>query len=153
MTWLVAASQRGHLHSTGNCQLIGGNARHDVGPFGAARMRGTQPGRCRPRVIAVAVADRIGGLLTESGENDELIAMGGERLERAPVTASGIAGDRIWGLVDAATATAPTPPTMATPRGRLSSEPTPEPRARGSAPRRAAMVVIMIGRKRSRHAW
>lgn len=30
-------------------------------------------------------------------------SMGGERLERAPVGASGIAGDRIWGLVDAAT--------------------------------------------------
>lgn len=29
-------------------------------------------------------------------------SMGGERLERAPVTASGIIGDRIWGLVDAA---------------------------------------------------
>jgi uncharacterized protein YcbX len=30
-------------------------------------------------------------------------SMGGERLERAPVGASGIAGDRIWGLLDAAT--------------------------------------------------
>lgn len=29
-------------------------------------------------------------------------SMGGERLERAPVTASGIVGDRIWGLLDAA---------------------------------------------------
>lgn len=28
-------------------------------------------------------------------------SMGGERLERAPVTASGVAGDRIWGLLDA----------------------------------------------------
>lgn len=30
-------------------------------------------------------------------------SMGGERLERAPVGMSGIAGDRIWGLLDAAT--------------------------------------------------
>ncbi len=29
--------------------------------------------------------------------------MGGERLEHAPLTATGIAGDRIWGLLDAST--------------------------------------------------
>lgn len=31
-------------------------------------------------------------------------SMGGERLERAPVGASGVEGDRIWGLLDAANA-------------------------------------------------
>jgi hypothetical protein len=45
------------------------------------------------------------------------------------------------------------PPTMAMPRGRRSSEPTPLPRASGSAPSSAANVVIMIGRKRNRQAW
>ena len=41
---------------------------------------------------------------------------------------------------------------MATPSGRRSSAPMPLPRASGSAPSRAAIVVIMIGRKRSRQA-
>ena len=45
------------------------------------------------------------------------------------------------------------PPMMVMPKGRRSSEPTPVPRARGNAPSRAAMVVIMMGRKRSRQAW
>ena len=44
------------------------------------------------------------------------------------------------------------PPTMATPRGRRSSEPTPVPSISGSAPSRAAIVVIRIGRKRNRLA-
>src|ERR1019366_1344931 len=44
------------------------------------------------------------------------------------------------------------PPTMVIPRGWRSSEPVPEPRARGKPPSRAAMVVIMMGRKRSRQA-
>src|SRR4029450_4221545 len=42
---------------------------------------------------------------------------------------------------------------MAIPSGRRSSDPIPRPRASGSAPRSAAIVVIMIGRKRSTHAW
>ncbi len=37
-------------------------------------------------------------------------------------------------------------------KGRRSSEPTPVPRASGSAPNSAAMVVMMIGRNRSKHA-
>ncbi len=41
---------------------------------------------------------------------------------------------------------------MAIPSGRRSSEPLPVPSASGTAPSSAAMVVIMIGRKRSRHA-
>ena len=41
---------------------------------------------------------------------------------------------------------------MAKPSGRRSSEPTPDPSISGSAPRIAAIVVIRIGRKRSRHA-
>jgi hypothetical protein len=41
---------------------------------------------------------------------------------------------------------------MVMPSGRRSSEPVPEPSASGSAPSSAAMVVIMIGRKRNRHA-
>ncbi len=45
------------------------------------------------------------------------------------------------------------PPTMAMPSGRRSSEPVPVPNASGKAPSMAAMVVIMIGRKRSRQAW
>ncbi len=45
------------------------------------------------------------------------------------------------------------PPTTARPSGRRSSEPAPLPSAIGSAPMIAAMVVIMIGRKRSRQAW
>ena len=44
------------------------------------------------------------------------------------------------------------PPVMAMPIGRRNSEPVPEPSASGSAPSRAAMVVIMIGRKRSKAA-
>ncbi len=44
------------------------------------------------------------------------------------------------------------PPTIATPSGRRSSDPVPLPSISGSAPNRAAMVVIMIGRKRSRQA-
>ena len=44
------------------------------------------------------------------------------------------------------------PPTMAMPSGRRSSEPTPLPNASGKPPNNAAIVVIMIGRKRSRHA-
>ena len=45
------------------------------------------------------------------------------------------------------------PPTMAMPSGRRSSEPMPVPSASGKPPSSAAMVVIMIGRKRSRQAW
>src|SRR6267143_692468 len=44
------------------------------------------------------------------------------------------------------------PPTMLMPRGRRSSEPVPVPKARGRAPKRAAMVVIRMGRKRNMHA-
>ena len=42
---------------------------------------------------------------------------------------------------------------MLMPSGRRSSEPVPVPSASGSPPRSAAMVVIMMGRKRSRQAW
>ena len=42
---------------------------------------------------------------------------------------------------------------MAMPSGRRSSEPVPVPSASGRPPSSAAMVVIMMGRKRSRHAW
>ena len=45
------------------------------------------------------------------------------------------------------------PPTIVMPSGWRSSEPAPQPSISGSAPRIAAIVVIMIGRKRSRHAW
>ena len=44
------------------------------------------------------------------------------------------------------------PPMMAMPSGWRSSEPVPVPSISGSAPRIAAMVVIRIGRKRSRQA-
>ena len=44
------------------------------------------------------------------------------------------------------------PPTMVIPRGCRNSEPSPVPKASGSAPNRAAIVVIMIGRKRNRQA-
>ena len=44
------------------------------------------------------------------------------------------------------------PPTMAMPSGRRSSEPMPMPKASGMPPSSAAMVVIMMGRKRSRQA-
>ncbi len=40
------------------------------------------------------------------------------------------------------------PPIMQMPRGVRNSEPTPLPKASGTAPRSAAMVVIMMGRKR-----
>jgi hypothetical protein len=42
---------------------------------------------------------------------------------------------------------------MVRPSGWRSSEPVPVPSISGSAPTRAAMVVIRIGRKRSRQAW
>ncbi len=42
---------------------------------------------------------------------------------------------------------------MVTPSGRRNSEPVPVPNASGRAPNSAAMVVIMMGRKRSRQAW
>ena len=42
------------------------------------------------------------------------------------------------------------PPMMAIPSGRRSSDPAPVPRARGSDANMAAMVVIMIGLNRSR---
>src|SRR5216683_883028 len=45
------------------------------------------------------------------------------------------------------------PPTMLMPSGLRSSEPVPCPSASGRPPRSAAMVVIMMGRNRSRHAW
>ena len=45
------------------------------------------------------------------------------------------------------------PPTMVMPSGWRSSEPTPRPSISGSAASSAAMVVIRIGRKRSRQAW
>ena len=45
------------------------------------------------------------------------------------------------------------PPTIVMPSGWRSSEPVPLPRASGTPPNRAAMVVMRIGRKRSRHAW
>ena len=45
------------------------------------------------------------------------------------------------------------PPTIVMPSGWRNSEPTPQLIISGSALRSAAMVVIMIGRKRSRHAW
>ena len=42
---------------------------------------------------------------------------------------------------------------MAMPSGRRSSAPMPLPSARGMPARSAAMVVMMIGRKRSSAAW
>src|SRR6202521_385269 len=45
------------------------------------------------------------------------------------------------------------PPTIVMPRGWRSSEPTPVPSIKGNAPSKAAMVVIKIGRRRSRQAW
>ena len=42
---------------------------------------------------------------------------------------------------------------MVTPSGERSSEPVPLPSISGSAPTRAATVVMRIGRKRSRQAW
>ncbi len=45
------------------------------------------------------------------------------------------------------------PPTIVIPSGRRSSAPVPLPSASGSPPSSAAIVVIMIGRKRSKHAW
>src|ERR1019366_3774292 len=45
------------------------------------------------------------------------------------------------------------PPIMVIPKGRRNSDPLPEPSANGTAPSSAAMVVIMMGRKRRRHAW
>ena len=44
------------------------------------------------------------------------------------------------------------PPTTARPSGRLTSAPAPQPKAIGSVPTSAAMVVIMIGRKRTMQA-
>ena len=44
------------------------------------------------------------------------------------------------------------PPTMEMPSGRRISAPSPLPSASGSAPSMAAIVVIMIGRKRMREA-
>ena len=41
---------------------------------------------------------------------------------------------------------------MVMPSGRRNSDPVPLPSARGTAPNKAAIVVIMIGRKRSRQA-
>ena len=41
---------------------------------------------------------------------------------------------------------------MAIPKGRRSSEPMPVPSAKGTPPSNAAMVVIMMGRKRSKQA-
>ena len=43
------------------------------------------------------------------------------------------------------------PPTTDTPRARLDSAPAPKPSAIGSVPINAAIVVIMIGRNRTRH--
>ena len=43
-------------------------------------------------------------------------------------------------------------PTIVIPSGCRSSLPTPMPMASGNAPNNAAMVVIMIGRNRTRHA-
>ena len=45
------------------------------------------------------------------------------------------------------------PPIIVMPSGRRSSDPVPVPSASGTPPNRAAMVVIMMGRKRSRQAW
>jgi len=45
------------------------------------------------------------------------------------------------------------PPTIAMPSGWRSSEPTPWLKASGTPPSSAAIVVITIGRKRSRQAW
>ena len=45
------------------------------------------------------------------------------------------------------------PPTIVMPSGRRNSLPVPLPRASGTPPSSAAIVVIMIGRKRSRQAW
>ena len=44
------------------------------------------------------------------------------------------------------------PPTTAMPSGRRNSEPVPMPSASGTAPSSAAMVVIMMGRKRTMQA-
>ena len=44
------------------------------------------------------------------------------------------------------------PPTTANPSGRRASDPAPNPKAMGSVPISAAIVVIMIGRKRTRQA-
>ena len=44
------------------------------------------------------------------------------------------------------------PPTTASPSGRRASAPVPRPTAIGSVPMSAAIVVIMIGRKRIKHA-
>jgi hypothetical protein len=45
------------------------------------------------------------------------------------------------------------PPTIVTPKGWRSSEPVPVPSISGKAPKIAAIVVIMIGRKRNSEAW
>ncbi|MNH33090.1 hypothetical protein D3C79_935800 [compost metagenome] len=45
------------------------------------------------------------------------------------------------------------PPTTAMPSGWRSSAPAPMPNINGTAPSKAARVVIMIGRKRVRQAW
>ena len=44
------------------------------------------------------------------------------------------------------------PPTTAKPSGRRDSAPAPSPNAMGNVPTSAAMVVIMIGRKRTSDA-
>ena len=44
------------------------------------------------------------------------------------------------------------PPTIEMPSGRRNSAPSPKPIASGMAPSIAAIVVIMIGRNRFRHA-
>ncbi len=44
------------------------------------------------------------------------------------------------------------PPTIVIPSGRRNSAPSPKPIASGTAPNIAAIVVMMIGRKRLRQA-
>ena len=44
------------------------------------------------------------------------------------------------------------PPTIVIPSGRRNSDPVPVPSASGKPPSNAAMVVIMMGRKRSMQA-
>ena len=70
--------QRRVLPQRGGRDLVGGGAGADVGALGALGVHAVEPDPARPRVLAVAVAPRLGLPVGEAGGDDHVVLDGGE---------------------------------------------------------------------------
>ena len=73
--------QRGVLTEPGRGDLVGGGAGADVRALGAPGVHAVQPHAAGPRMLAVAVAPRLGLPVGEAGRDDHLVLDGGERTQ------------------------------------------------------------------------